>query len=618
MSRRAAIRVECSVATWAGSLLQQRVVPQTDQQPNSPTQHMTWHRLTARTLLFAAAVLSSLGHAAEVPLTCDPPPIVRADQVLAPVGFLRETLGCTVTTSDNGTFGVRYWGHSFSFEVGKKAAVRTGERVLLPAPPERLGDQVYLPLEPITEAVGFRYRREADRHNVLLFSFPDAKVLSCRTNGDGERLRIVYDLSSAVPFGAELHNGKLILTVPAAPGEGLLPRYDTGDWACSAATLDLASPGQVRLGQQANGRARLEWFTLSAPARLVVDVNKRYSESTSRAVAPGIDWTTTELGTGAGPVAVNVARVDLKSPAYEVRPAMAGDTLLQRDRPSRIAQRVHALVAVNGGFFATEGAPLGLVVIDKDLVRTPMYSRTSLGLTADGEAHIGRLSTQGYLRLDNGSKLPVAKLNGTRNGEAGVYLYTRWWDRVFPVSAVDYCLVVSGGKVVRGAAGMPVEVPADGYLAVGSGYMATVLAGIPAGARLSVFFDTAATWASMRHALGGGPTLVRNGREYVSAEGERFRTDVTNGRAPRTALGITADQHLLLVTVDGRQAGYSVGLTLRELAALMVKLGAQAAMNLDGGGSTSFVIGGQCRNRPSDGAERRVSNILAVVPRRAA
>ena len=71
---------------------------------------------------------------------------------------------------------------------------------------------------------------------------------------------------------------------------------------------------------------------------------------------------------------------------------------------------------------------------------------------------------------------------------------------------------------------------------------------------------------------------------------ERFQNDILNSRAPRTALGIRADGSLLLVTVNGRNPGISVGMTLEELAELMIELGAVDAMNLDGGGSTTMVI----------------------------
>jgi hypothetical protein len=87
---------------------------------------------------------------------------------------------------------------------------------------------------------------------------------------------------------------------------------------------------------------------------------------------------------------------------------------------------------------------------------------------------------------------------------------------------------------------------------------------------------------------------------------------------PRTAVGVTADNKLLLMTVDGRQTGFSEGVTLIELANLMLSHGAQNAINLDGGGSTQMAmnyygdgLAAQLVNSPSE-TERLVGSNLAV------
>jgi hypothetical protein len=105
--------------------------------------------------------------------------------------------------------------------------------------------------------------------------------------------------------------------------------------------------------------------------------------------------------------------------------------------------------------------------------------------------------------------------------------------------------------------------------------------------------------------LQAGPMLVRDGREYFdaaadtegfSAGAREFDSDITVGRHPRAALGI-AGRHLVAVACDGRTRT-EAGLTLGELAKFMTALGCEAALNLDGGGSTSMVSGGRLRNRP--------------------
>ncbi|MBN1918151.1 MAG: phosphodiester glycosidase family protein [Verrucomicrobia bacterium] len=92
-------------------------------------------------------------------------------------------------------------------------------------------------------------------------------------------------------------------------------------------------------------------------------------------------------------------------------------------------------------------------------------------------------------------------------------------------------------------------------------------------------------------------------------------------RHPRTAVGLSVDNHtLIFAVIDGRQPDWSIGVTLPELADILIELGATTAVNLDGGGSASFVFappgGEQVTNRPSDGRWRPVGTSLGVYIRR--
>ena len=111
--------------------------------------------------------------------------------------------------------------------------------------------------------------------------------------------------------------------------------------------------------------------------------------------------------------------------------------------------------------------------------------------------------------------------------------------------------------------------------------------------------------------IGGRPRLVKDGRIMGVCEPDESEFC---GRNPRTAVGVTEAGELLMVTVDGRSEE-SAGATMVELAQLMYDLGAVDALNLDGGGSTTMVVGGQIVNDPSwhDG-ERRVTSSLLILP----
>lgn len=110
---------------------------------------------------------------------------------------------------------------------------------------------------------------------------------------------------------------------------------------------------------------------------------------------------------------------------------------------------------------------------------------------------------------------------------------------------------------------------------------------------------------------GGGPRLVRNG--VVSVEWEPDVPDQTS-RQPRTGCAISADgRYLILATVDGRQWGWSVGMTGAEMAALLIEMGGYQGMGFDSGGSTTMVINGYVANQPSDGSERYVAAALGII-----
>jgi hypothetical protein len=172
-------------------------------------------------------------------------------------------------------------------------------------------------------------------------------------------------------------------------------------------------------------------------------------------------------------------------------------------------------------------------------------------------------------------------------------------------------------------------VPRDGLLLTGTGDAARFLrdAALP---RSRAEVELALTAAGRRVDLGqqalvvgGGPRLVRAGRVAVSARLEGFAPPqapaffgtFVAARQPRTLAGLRADGTVLLVTVDGRQPGWSVGMTLPEAARLMLSLGARDALNLDGGGSSTMTVRGEVVNRPSDrGGERPVSDGVYALP----
>jgi hypothetical protein len=146
--------------------------------------------------------------------------------------------------------------------------------------------------------------------------------------------------------------------------------------------------------------------------------------------------------------------------------------------------------------------------------------------------------------------------------------------------------------------------------------------------RACVHVDGAVRMAS-REALGAepdgdlvqaGPLLVHEGRSAIdgddregfSAGSGQFDSDITVGRYPRCALGVT-DQELLALCCDGRRTRVDAGLELDELARLLVSFGAVEAINLDGGGSATLVHRGHLLNRPYSNQDQPAPASRAIV-----
>jgi len=314
-----------------------------------------------------------------------------------------------------------------------------------------------------------------------------------------------------------------------------------------------------------------------------------------------------------GPQWVAALRVD--PDRFEVRPVLARDQVPGRERTSEISRRVGALAAINGGFFAPDGDPAGGLVVDGEWVSEPVPGRTCLGL-GEGFVLMDALDWQGKL-VAPGVTVRLSGVNRVRrSGE--VILYTPRFGQATRGDA-ELEVVVAGGVVREARSGGSAAIPPDGYVVSASGTATAALQGLRAGDPVRVLLSLHpasgdARWQAARHVVCGGPRLVLGGVARPAHEG--FPDGFRNRRHPRTAVGIGQDGSLLLVVVDGRWPEHGLGMTLEELARELVALGAREAVNLDGGGSTTLVVGGTVANRPSDeGGERPVSDAVVVRPR---
>lgn len=191
------------------------------------------------------------------------------------------------------------------------------------------------------------------------------------------------------------------------------------------------------------------------------------------------------------------------------------------------------------------------------------------------------------------TRYPVSDFAGTMNGSAAAAVNGQFFDSA---GSTQY-LRVNGTLINTSNAG------ADDRGAIG----------VDSADEVTMLREPSGGWGtvSRRHLMTCGPVLVANGAIQAFAS-----TDFAQGRHPRTAVGITGANRLLVVVVDGRSAT-AAGMSLRELAQVFTAFGTTTAVNYDGGGSSTAWVRGEANdgvvNNPSDGQERAVTNSIAVV-----
>lgn len=386
-------------------------------------------------------------------------------------------------------------------------------------------------------------------------------------------------------------------------------------------------------------------YPLPEPSRLVVDFGREFSkvEKTER-ISDGLDYSYITKGTSSGFVSAHVLAADPKK--TNIFPALAaaspgffqsvmnvftpwekmGRAPFSRDKVSAIADKYNAVAGINGTYFSPASLPLGVLVINGELISYPIYNRTALILDDKGNAAIDQVMLDGYIEID-GARYQITGVNEPRDNN-DVIVFTKHYGETTGTNRYGYELTVKNGRVSDGRIGNSV-IPDSGYVVSFSPmFVEHIFSKVKINDRAKVFLQIVPYSNKMKypvlHVLGGGPRLLKKGHVYITKNFEKFQPDIALGLAARSAVGITRDGKVLLVAVDGKprrrspyhgaQETYSRGMTLEELARLMLSIGAVDALNLDGGGSSSMVINGKTINRPADGSLRPVSNALLVKP----
>ncbi|HJS50129.1 MAG TPA: phosphodiester glycosidase family protein [Gaiellaceae bacterium] len=370
-------------------------------------------------------------------------------------------------------------------------------------------------------------------------------------------------------------------------------------------------------------RRRLVASTLAALGIVGASASSAVAQTTQ--LLPGVTYESGVQFTPHGPVSLHIVRGPRPVALYRLRPVLSNDSVVLRETLSAMQRRQSTQatsVGVNGDYFSlADGRPSGILLHDGVLATPPNSSRSSAGITLDGLLDVRKVRFLGTWR-GTGQRRALNFLNKTP-GTNGISLFTTDWGRATPRIQGSIAVVLAPFTSATPNADLAVPVTSvsqSGPVAIAPGTAVLVARGA-AGAKLQAEAQPGTTvtlrlilqpdWSTVADAIGGGPVLVRDGAP-VYRSNEAFTTSQLVPRGPRSAVGQRADGSVLLVTTDGRQPGYSVGMTNFELAQTLVRLGAVRAMALDGGGSSTLAFEGTVLNSPSEGRERPISTALML------
>jgi hypothetical protein len=381
-------------------------------------------------------------------------------------------------------------------------------------------------------------------------------------------------------------------------------------------------------------------------------ITKPFEPTSSLQLSPGIDYAQGTMRTTGGlRQSVRVATIEPWLSSVRLKSVLSNDKVVRREVVTSMGIRTsgparQAMVSTNGDMSTRNrvdayAAPQSMAVSDGELLLAQACTRPTLGIDPDGgvqigdvRAHVevlppGRTMTKQVGRVnthrDDGKVVlftqRFAASTRTRSGGREVVLKLADTLRPNGVQRVEVLRVRRGGgdtKLRPGQAVLSVNNPKAKWvheLRAGQKFDLITQVVRYVDNRCGGTIQVAAGWSEISEAVGGNHFTLRSSRIAAPSRAE-YSPSVQ--RHPRSGVGVTKDGRVLMVTVDGRQSGYSIGVTLAEMGQLMRSLGAVHAFNLDGGGSTVMarrvLRSGEYKvaNRPSDGRQRPATQSIVA------
>lgn len=372
-------------------------------------------------------------------------------------------------------------------------------------------------------------------------------------------------------------------------------------------------------------------YYLDKPGRLVVQFPKLYKDETREKFSSSLYRMKLAEGNYFGPNKINILEINPRKDLV-LKPVIAKDANGYTIREiGKLSKDFNAVAGINGGYFSGKTRlPLGLVYINNELISAPLYNRSALFFNKDGTFEIKNIDLNIFLKFtDLSGSNKLLKINAynqaPQKNQIVLFNYNYAKNNLKPKTSknssddtkddndeyVGYFISNKGDKPFK-LTDIGQDLPMNNMVLYASGKGKEDLEkNVDTMTNYELQFNYTESLNNAVNALGGGPTLVKDGGVNITAQAEKFKPDITDGKAPRTSLGLLQNGNILIVTVDGRLEG-SKGMTLEEMAYFLKTHDTKDAINFDGGGSTTMYFNGETINETSDPTERKVSNGLLI------
>ncbi len=425
-----------------------------------------------------------------------------------------------------------------------------------------------------------------------------------------------YALSFAAQIGMMTTDAAVSLSQASAFNRG-----DMVDLSCAALTCRLADGSATlaeKLAQDGVFTAEQGAAQGVIGAGAIVYTYTPYQPP--REEGPGIEYVSKTFATASGSVKADVITVDPQNPKVTIKAQLVGNKLGATASFADIVKQSGATAVINANYFNSDGGdkfPIGNIMSEGNLIYG-MGGYTTMGITGSGEIRWGRPSLAVRLVGPEGpSRHWFARaVNVSPKYFTSSYpvMYTPAYGESVTAPVAGYAIQVRNNAVTAYtpfAAGASVAIPADGFVML-IGTAVTQLYGYAAPAVGTAV--TAETYLFTEDAQGfdptgvvamvaGSPCLIENGVASSVIDPAFSADKFVKDAAPRTAVGSTADGHLILLSTGSA--------TATQLKEVMRELGCVNAVCLDGGGSCAMYYNGQTLHSPG----RQLTSTLQIFVR---